>query len=61
MKEYLNHKYLIDGTTVKVWLSSDPEDKEPFLLQPFNPSTGAPFLSEEDAEQWVIEYINQSI
>lgn len=57
MKELKEYKYLIESATVKLWHIDDEEGKLPFLYQPHDPATGVNFLSDEEAENWIIEHI----
>lgn len=52
-------KYQITGNAVYMWLDSASEDAPPFMYQPYHPHTSIPFSSDEEAEQWAIEYINK--
>lgn len=60
MKELKNYRYEVSGNSAKLWHIDDAADKEPFLYQPHNPLTGVAFVSDEEAEQWIIEYIHNN-
>lgn len=53
----MNTYKILDDLTVEMWVANQPQSEPPVLRQPFNPNTGLPFASYEEAEAWIIDYI----
>lgn len=58
----LTNTYKIyDDNTIEMWVSGQSQEEPPVLRQPFNPKTQEPWLSREEAETWILEYIGQPV
>lgn len=62
MITYKNGKYeisIVDGVIVgKIWFGEDTTTP-PVIYQPHSPYTGNPWASEEEAENWVIQFLDE--
>lgn len=55
---YKTYQYIIENNEISLWAPEDnPSSDAPILFQPTNPSTGRVFESEEDAQKWIEEYV----
>lgn len=62
MITYKNGKYevsTVDGIiAVNIWFDEDT-NTPPIIYQPHSPQTGNPWSSEEEAENWVIQFLDE--
>lgn len=54
------HTYtILEDNTIEMWVPGQPQTEPPVLRQPYNPVTGEPFSTKEEAEGWIINFITQ--
>lgn len=62
MKTYKNGKYEIstvdDLISINLWFGEDTTTP-PVIYQPHSPHTGNPWASEEEAENWVKDFLDE--
>jgi hypothetical protein len=56
VKEAGNFRYKInEDFSLNAWWKTDEEGKEPWLFQPYHPTTGEIWTNAEEPEQWFLD------